>query len=129
MTDVQWEGLRIPVNMAFFCANTAAKRVIALYPGPMGATESLLSFETWGELEKRNPILRQMEPDVEALLVNWVRNARGHFLVPIDECYKLVGLIRLNWKGVGGGREVWQEIEQFFGGLATRAKVVGGSHA
>jgi hypothetical protein len=129
MADAQWESLRIPVNMAFFHTNTQAKRVMAQYPGPMGATESLLSLETWGELEGRNPILRHMEPDVEALLVNRVRNASAHFLVPIDECYKLVGLIRLSWKGIGGGREVWQEIDQFFSGLTTRAKTVGGSHA
>ena len=32
-----------------------------------------------------------LEPDVEALLVNRARGARQHFLVPIDECYALVG--------------------------------------
>ena len=42
--------------------------------------------------------LKNMEPDVEALLVNRIGHARAwtseYFLVPIDQCYKLVGLIR-----------------------------------
>ncbi|MBV9852787.1 MAG: hypothetical protein JO250_24265 [Armatimonadetes bacterium] len=126
MTDGQWEDLRIPVNMAFFFRNSAAGRVMALYPSPMGATESLLTLEGWGELEERNPLLRQMEPDVEALLVNRTRTDREYFLAPIDECYKLVGLIRVHWKGLGGGNEVWQEIEGFFARLRERAERVGG---
>lgn len=128
-TDAEWESLRIPVNMAFFTHNSAAGRVMALYPGPMGPTESLLALETWEELAQRNPILKGMEPDVEALLVNRVRDAREHFLVPIDECYKLVGLIRVNWKGLSGGREVWQEIDRFFAALKARARPVGGVNA
>ena len=129
MTDGQWESLRVPVNMAFFSYNTAAGRVVALYPSPMGPTESLLMLETWEEIEKRNPILQQMEPDVEALLVNRLRGAREHFLVPIDECYRLVGLLRAYWKGLSGGREVWQEIERFFTALKERSRPVGGADA
>ncbi len=126
MTDAQWEGLLIPVNMAFFFRSSEAGRVVALYPGPAGPTESLLELATWEELEERHPILRDMEPDVEALLVNRVREAREYFLVPIDECYKLVGLIRLNWRGLSGGNEVWVEIRRFFEDLRVRAKTVDG---
>ena len=129
MTDAEWESLRVPVNMAFFTRSTAAGRVLALYPSPMGPTESLLPLETWTELEARNPILKQIEPDVEALLVNRVRGAADYYLVPIDECYKLVGLIRLYWKGLSGGREVWAQIDKFFAELKTRAQRAGGSHA
>ena len=39
MENTLWERLRIPVNMAFFCYNTAAKRMTAFYPSPMGRTE------------------------------------------------------------------------------------------
>jgi len=49
-----------------------------------------------------------------------------YFLVPIDECYKLVGLIRSNWRGFSGGAEVWREITAFFGGLKSRAGFGGG---
>ena len=129
LDDTTWESLRIPVNMAFFSHNSAAERVLALYPGPMGPTESLLTLEAWQDLEERNPILKEMEADVEALLVNRVREARDHFLVPIDECYKLVGIIRLHWRGLSGGREVWKEIDDFFARLKAQARPVGGRDA
>jgi Family of unknown function (DUF5947) len=124
MSDAQWESLRIPVDMAFFFYSTSAERVVAFYPSPMGPTESLLKLSAWEELEKSNPLLKGMKQDVEALLVNRVRGAREHFLVPMDECYSLVGLIRMNWRGLSGGREVWEKIGQFFEELRERSKTV-----
>src|SRR5215207_2986397 len=124
MSDVQWETLRIPVDMAFFFYSTPAERVAAFYPSPMGPTESLLKLSAWEELERYNPVLEGMEQDVEALLVNRIRGAREHFLVPIDECYSLVGLIRMHWRGLSGGREVWEEIDRFFENLKKRSKTV-----
>ena len=124
MDDAQWESLRIPVDMAFFFYNTPAGRVAAFYPSPMGPTESLLKLRSWEELEQNNPVLHGMERDVEALLVNRVRGDREHFLVPIDECYSLVGLIRTHWRGLGGGREVWEKIEGFFEELREGSRTV-----
>ncbi|MEW6636689.1 MAG: DUF5947 family protein [Actinomycetota bacterium] len=124
MSDAQWENLRVPVDMAFFFYSTPAGRVVAFYPSPMGPTESLLKLNAWKELEGRNPVLKEMERDVEALLVNRVREAREHYLVPIDECYGLVGLIRTNWRGLSGGREVWEEIARFFEKLRERSRTV-----
>jgi len=63
-----------------------------------------------------------LEPDVEALLVNRVNGARDFYRVSIDECYKLVGLIRLNWRGLSGGTEVWAEIARFFVRLQERSQ-------
>ncbi len=126
MTDGQWDGLMMPINMAFFFKSTPLGRVIALYPSPAGATESLLSFDTWDEIEAENPVLREMESDVEALLVNRIGHARGftdpeYYIVPIDECFKLVGLIRSRWHGLSGGTEVWREIGQFFGEMKAKS--------
>jgi hypothetical protein len=42
-------------------------------------------------------------------------------MLPIDECYKLVGLIRMHWKGLSGGTEVWRELGEFFTNLKARA--------
>src|SRR3712207_6376668 len=125
MSDVQWTSLRVPVDMAFFFYSTPAEKVTAFYPSPMGPTESLLGLSTWEELEENNPVLGGMERDVEALLVNRTQGAREHFLVPIDECYSLVGLIRIHWKGLSGGQEVWKEIDRFFETLKARSKTVG----
>ena len=124
MSDSQWESLRIPVDMAFFFHSAPAERVVAFYPSPMGPTESLLKLSAWEELERANPVLKGMEQDVEALLVNRARGAREHFLVPMDKCYSLVGLIRMHWRGFSGGQEVWEEIEQFFEELRRRSKTV-----
>jgi len=122
LSDLAWEELRLPVEMAFFFHSSAAGHVQAFYPSPMGPTESLLGLEAWAALEQANPVLQTLAPDVEALLVNRVRGARGHWIVPIDECYGLVGLIRTRWRGLTGGAEVWQEIGRFFEELDGRAK-------
>jgi hypothetical protein len=90
----------------------------------MGPTESLLELATWEELEAQNPVLGKMQRDVEALLVNRARGANEHYLVPIDECYRLVAVIRTTWRGFSGGREVWDEIGRFFGDLRRRARTV-----
>jgi len=124
LDDALWESLAIPVDMAFFFHNTQVDRVVAFYPGPMGATESLLELEAWRELEQANPVLGGLEPDVEALLVNRAGGAREAWVVPIDDPYDLVGLIRTRWRGLAGGREVWEEIGAFFERLGRRAKVV-----
>lgn len=122
LSELDWERLRIPVEMAFFFHHSGEGRVMAFYPSPMGPTESQLELATWDELERANPILRTMEPDVEALLVNRARGARKHWLVPIDDCYALVGVIRTRWRGFTGGKEVWQEIDRFFAALDAKAK-------
>ncbi len=124
MSDAQWESLRIPVDMAFFFYSASAERVVAFYPSPMGPTESLLKLSAWEELEESNPILKEMERDVEALLVNRARGAREHYLVPMDQCYGLVGLIRMRWRGFTGGKEVWEGISQFFEGLRKSSRTV-----
>jgi hypothetical protein len=120
LDGAQWDRLRIPVDMAFFFHSTPAERVVALYPSPAGPTESLLELEAWTELEAANPVLGTMQPDVEALLVSRARDMNEHWIVPVDDCYELVGLIRSRWRGFGGGEEVWAAIDHFFEDLPTR---------
>jgi hypothetical protein len=122
LPDQVWEELRIPVDMAFFFRSSAAERVVAYYPGAMGATESHLSLSGWSEIEAANPMLTTMEPDVEALLVNRVEGARRQWLVPIEDCYRLVAVIRTRWRGFSGGKDVWREIDQFFEALDGQAR-------
>jgi hypothetical protein len=121
MADLQWESLMIPINLAFFYRDSAADRVMAMYPSPAGAIESLLSLESWTEIAAEHPALQKMEADVETFLVNRVGTSAEYYIVPIDECYRLVGLIRMHWRGLSGGTEVWKEIHQFFGDLKTRS--------
>jgi hypothetical protein len=125
LDDVAWAGLHLPINLAFFLHSTPAGRVVALYPSPAGATESLVTLEAWQALVVANPVLRGFEQDVEALLVNRVGGASECYRVGIDECYRLVGLIRTHWRGLSGGTEVWKEIGNFFAGLKERTGARG----
>jgi len=115
--DEEWEALALPINLAFFFHSTSLDKVVAMYPSPAGATESLLPLSAWYTLLARNAPLGGMEPDVEALLVNRVNDSRTYFIAPIDLCYELVGTIRANWRGLSGGEEVWKKIGEFFSDL------------
>ena len=119
----QWDALRIPVRLAFIFFNTPEDRWVAFYPSPAGAAESALSLDGFRALAARSPLVAAIEPDVEALLV------RGHadgafdaFLVSIETCYRLVGQVRLHWKGIHGGDRAWREIAAFFAGLRAQAR-------
>jgi hypothetical protein len=117
ISDAEWEALALPINLAFFFYSTASAKMTAMYPSPAGATESLLPLTAWETLTANNPDLREMLPDVEALLANRVGDTRMYFIAPIDKCYELVGTIRKHWKGLSGGEEVSREIDEFFAEL------------
>jgi Family of unknown function (DUF5947) len=127
MTDAQWDDFHLPINLAFFVRGSGAGRVQAFFPSPAGATESLLTLDAWKALAAENPGLHALEADVEALLVNRLGSTRQHYLVSIDECFTLVGLIRTHWRGLSGGAAVWEEIGQFFNGLNARSQPSGGT--
>ncbi len=131
LTDAQWESLLIPINMAFFFRSSVEDRIVALYPSPAGAVESMLLLDAWSEIVQENTVLSELRPDIEALLVNRVGHAHElsgaeYYVAPMDDCYRLVGLIRANWKGLSGGAEVWTEIGRFFSDLRSRAEIVSG---
>ena len=130
LSDAQWDALQIPIDIAFFVKSTAQVRVVALYPGPAGTTESLLDLSAWEELQGANPVLAEFEPDVEALLVNRAHGAREYYRVPIDACYALSGIIRVRWRGLSGGAEAWAAIRAFFAELQGGVRAADrGSHA
>jgi hypothetical protein len=117
MDDQEWESLLIPIQLAYFVHSSAAGRVIAQYPSPGGAMESSLDLEYWNAIVERNPVLTKFEADVEALLVNRTGGAPRYYRAPIDQCYRLVGVLRTQWRGLSGGVEVWRQIDSFFGQL------------
>jgi hypothetical protein len=120
-----WESIGIPVRMAFLFRNSVIDTTVAFYPSPAGATESLLPLGAWEEILESDSELATVSPDVEALLINKNDDGFECFLVPIDVCYELVGLVRLHWRGFDGGTEVWDAINGFFDGLRLRSKLVG----
>jgi hypothetical protein len=116
-----WAQFRIPIGLAFFMHSTVTNCVVAMYPSPAGATESELHFETWSRLVEMNPVLRELEPDAEALIVNRISDPPVFAIAPIDRCYMLVGLIKASWEGISGGAGVERAIEGYFEDLRTRA--------
>ena len=119
LSDGQWESLCIPIELAFFVRSSIEGRTIALYPSPAGAVESSLTLGAWDTIAECNPRVRRLQWDVEGLLVNRVGRpgtpgSAEYYIAPIDECYKLAGLIRCHWKGLSGGTEVWAEVSNFF---------------
>jgi hypothetical protein len=121
ISGADWTALRLPIDLAFFVKRSEEPRVMAYYPSPAGPTESLLDIEAWNDIVRNNPVLDRMEPEVQALLINRTRGRHDYFIAPIDQCYKLTGLIRSCWRGFSGGDEVWCEIECFFELLAAQA--------
>jgi hypothetical protein len=103
---VEEVDLGVPVEIAFCVRVDGTTK--AFYPSPVGPTESLLTVDPGVELAD----------DVEALLVN-----RGRaWVVGIDVCFALVGLVRSHWRGLTGGADVRRELEHFFDELDRRAR-------
>jgi hypothetical protein len=117
----QWDDLAIPVGMAFFFSHSTLGKIVAFYPSPAGATESELSLAAWDGIVEANPGLRTLNDDVEAILLRKSGDDVECFLVPIDACYELVGIVRQRWSGFQGGDEVWRCIDEFFAELEDRA--------
>jgi hypothetical protein len=118
----EWAALQIPVGVAFFLTNARLDRTTAFYPSPAGATECELELDTWAEVLDANPVLKTMEPDVEAALVRTGAATSECFVVPIDACYELVGTLRKLWRGFDGGAEARAELEAYFDRVRRRAQ-------
>lgn len=115
----EWAALDIPVDIVFIFLNSSLGRPVACYPGPAGATESLLALDGWHALVNAHGWLKALVPDVEALLVRRIEDRCECFVVPIDRCYELVGRIRTAWTGFGGGDRVRDELRVFFDSLVA----------
>lgn len=122
LDDATWDRLDLPVELAFFQRLGSGEGIVVYYPGALGAVEANVDAAEWAELEARNPVLRTIEAEVEALLVNRSTVPAGSWIVPLDLCYELVGVIRRHWKGLGGGEAVWEEVTKFFEALQRRAE-------
>jgi hypothetical protein len=116
-----WGRFQIPIGLAFFMRSSVIGGVVAFYPSPAGATESELPLDAWEELVERNRQLGDLDPDAEALIVNRLAEPALHVIAPIDECYRLVGLIKSRWEGISGGDALKEAVPQFFDALRGRS--------
>jgi hypothetical protein len=122
LSPAEWDALQVPVGMAFFFHNSLLDKVVAQYPSPAGATESLLNLEAWDAVVRVNRLAAALTPDVEALIVRRDREHDETYLVPIDVCYELVGRLRMHWTGFDGGPEARADIDAFFDRVRTRSR-------
>ncbi len=122
LTPEDWARFQIPVRLAFFFVNSVLDRVVALYPGPGGATESELALDAWDDLLAGSALARELTPDVEALLVDG--DGPSCHLVPVDACYELVGRLRTCWVGFEGGQEARDELQRFMARVDERSRAV-----
>ena len=59
LSDELWARFQIPIGLAFFLRDSAAGRVVALYPSPAGATESELDLDAWERARSRQSSARR----------------------------------------------------------------------
>lgn len=125
LADDLWDALGIPVQLAFLTWSSHASRPLARYPSPAGAIESPIDAAAWDALAARNPVLRSIEADVEALLVWRTDHAREHFLVPIDVGFELSGLVRKEGSAVIVSRAATGALAESIARLKARAEAFG----
>jgi hypothetical protein len=105
--------LGVPVGLAFFVRQEDGA-LQAHYPSPAGATRWEVEPATWAAMVARCPDLGSLAPRTQALLLNTARGRSEHWLVPLDDCYRLVAVIRQEWRGLSGGSTVWPAVDRFF---------------
>ncbi|MGH2967830.1 MAG: DUF5947 family protein [Solirubrobacteraceae bacterium] len=123
IADEQWAAFQIPIGLAFFMVSSVSGGVVALYPSPAGATESELRLEAWEAVCAANPVLAELEPDTEALIVNRLAERPQHLIAPIDAAYGLVGVVKSSWEGISGGAGVQDAVESYLEGLRAKPTV------
>ena len=121
LPDELWARLEVPIGLAFFMRSSSVGGMVAMYPSPAGATESELKLEAWEDLRALNPELDSLEPDAEALVINRMSEQHAYVIAPIDECYGLVGAIKVTWEGISGGDAIERAVPTFFERLRQRS--------
>ncbi|WP_019819111.1 DUF5947 family protein [Saccharomonospora saliphila] len=142
--DVLWAGLGVPVRLVFFVRHEpgggaepartraaphglppAAAPVTAHYPSPLGVVTTPVDDEAWDRVVRANPVLAELDTEVTALLTH--RGLDEHWVVGLDDCYRLTARVRHQWSGMTGGDEVWHVIEEFFTELRDGGRPTSGS--
>ncbi|WP_433830342.1 DUF5947 family protein [Actinoplanes sp. CA-015351] len=113
-----WDELDVPAGLAFLWRTE--ERLLVSGPAPDRVVEHDLPVTVWERITGRHPAFAALRPGVEALII---RRA-GAFLVPIDACYELAGLLRTSWRGFDGAQATRGSLTMFFAKLSVAAKAV-----
>jgi hypothetical protein len=112
-----WRTLEIPVQAAYFVYSSVSGKITAYYPSPHGSVESLIKMDAWRNLERANPVLMRLIPDVQALLVGGAGLASESWIVGINVCYRLVATVRSCWLQPDAKNAMQQSLGRFFESL------------
>ncbi|MGH9413873.1 MAG: DUF5947 family protein [Terriglobales bacterium] len=107
LEPLEWAALAIPVKLAFLTG------LEAHYPSPGGLVTAAIEREVWDDIGSRHTELQSIRPGLEALLVNYLEQPHQLFIAPLDQCYRLAGLVRSAWTGFSGGPDVGRIIRAF----------------
>jgi Family of unknown function (DUF5947) len=119
LPKVDTAALGVPVGLVFFVPR-ADGSVTAEGPSPAGAMRWEVAAAAWQRAVAGCPPLAGMTPDVEALLVNTVHGLDHHWIVPVDDCFRMLAVVRREWRGLSGGGRMWPAVERFFEELTER---------
>ncbi|MFE0464431.1 DUF5947 family protein [Kitasatospora sp. NPDC058965] len=127
--EALWTALGIPVGVAFLLRTGDPERLLAVYPGPAGPTESDPGPSGTQTLTAATGLAALLRPDTEALLLVRTDGDRPGgdrlcALVPVDAAYALVGRLRKHWRGFDGGPQARAQLAEFLGDLRARATAV-----
>ncbi|MBE1495637.1 hypothetical protein H4696_002737 [Amycolatopsis lexingtonensis] len=120
---LDWRALGVPAGFAFVLRR--GTRVTAFQPGPAGAAETTLPADLWTDIAAGHPLLAAAEPDVEAIVFRGAERTTDCFLVPVDACYRLTGVVRRFWTGPDGGPEMHDRVGELFAEIRRRARPMG----
>ena len=71
LSDELWAAFQIPIGLAFFMRSSrTGRRSSRSTRARPGATECELELDAWERLVAANPVLEDLDPDAEALIVN-----------------------------------------------------------
>ena len=96
--------LAIPVSIAFFLHNTDARTGSSPVPQPGRGHGERAARWTPGASAPGPGAGRRCSPTSRRCSCG---AGEPCLLVPIDACYRLVGLVKLHWRGFDGGSEAW----------------------
>ena len=98
-SEQEWKALSVPVALACLvyrsaCSDSELGELTAIYPSPAGVIEASLPTMAWRSLCMRHAELRNISPDLQALLVDRTRRPARYFAVSLDICFEFAGLMR-----------------------------------
>ena len=90
MPEVPWQTYDLPGNVTFVFYCTAAAKLLSVCKVAAGTVDLTVPREVWKAIIEANPVLEEMRPDVEGLLIIHTGDSREYFIAPIDVCYNLI---------------------------------------